>query len=157
MFHIGRRRQPVIPFSIVMAACRAALDIRFPGREKNWGTAEQIDGGARHPPRSAQYRDTAAETRPSSVGRSLLRTSPFLVLLAIAAADAFNYANGDMWLHILIGRIILTTHRVPVLDSFSYTIAGHHVSDHEWLTELALVLVWRGLGSLGLRLFKLSC
>lgn len=80
-----------------------------------------------------------------------------MVLLAIAVADAFNYANGDMWLHIVIGRIILTTHRVPVVDAFSYTVAGHHVRNHEWLTEVALALVWREFGSLGLRLFKLAC
>lgn len=43
------------------------------------------------------------------------------------------------------------------MDTFSYTFAGHHVHNHEWLAEVMLALGWQALGSLGLRLLKMVC
>lgn len=93
-------------------------------------------------------------TRP---GVSLLRSSPAFVLLAIIAASADNFADPDLWRHVLVGQVILHTWRLPVSDPYSYTAFGHLWRNHEWLAQTVMALFYDSFHVLGLKLLKLIC
>lgn len=80
-----------------------------------------------------------------------------LLLFAVALVSADNFADPDLWMHILAGRIILNGHIPPMADVFSYSAAGLPWRDHEWLAQAALALSYDGLGVVGLKLLKVLC
>jgi hypothetical protein len=88
---------------------------------------------------------------------SLLRAFPAFVLLAIAIGSADNFADPDLWMHILEGRLILHTGHIPLYDTFSYSAAGLPWRNHEWLAQAILAFSYDSLGVFGLRLLKLLC
>jgi hypothetical protein len=78
-----------------------------------------------------------------------------LVLLGLTAAIFFR-PPGDLdfcW-QIRTGEKILATGQVRQPDTFSYTIAGKDLPDHEWLYETLLALVWKHFGHGGLKLVR---
>jgi hypothetical protein len=79
------------------------------------------------------------------------------VLLAIAIASAENFADPDLWMHILEGRLILHTGHLPLYDTYSYSAAGLPWRNHEWLAQVLLAFSYDGLGVFGLKLLKLFC
>jgi hypothetical protein len=94
---------------------------------------------------------TADAPRPSPLRRWL--APPFTVLLflvhpllAIFRPHGLLQDPGTGW-HLVTGRYILDTGRVPVRDLFSYTAAGHEWVDFAWLFEAAssLLVRWGGL------------
>jgi hypothetical protein len=74
-----------------------------------------------------------------------------IVWLSLLAA-MFLRGPGDLdygW-QIRTGEHILASGRIGHPDTFSYTIAGKELPDHEWLYEVLLALVWKGFGDGGL-------
>ena len=88
---------------------------------------------------------------------SLLSASRWTVVLSIALAMAGNFADPDLWMHILAGQTILRTGHIPRLDTYSYSAAGMPWHNHEWLAQVALAVSYAHLGVFGLKLLKLLC
>jgi len=88
---------------------------------------------------------------------SLLSASRWTVVLSIALATADNFADPDLWMHILTGQKILSTGLMPRYDGYSYTAAGMPWHNHEWLSQVALAFFYAHLGVFGLKLLKLLC
>lgn len=88
---------------------------------------------------------------------SLLSYSPAFLAFIIVVADAGRWADPDLWGHLVFGRLILTHGHLPARDIYSYSASGLPWHDHEWLSEVALALLWNGFGVLGLKLMKLTC
>jgi hypothetical protein len=93
----------------------------------------------------------------SAAPPTLPRSSPLFVLLAVLAASADNFADPDLWMHILVGRTIRTLGYVPTIELFSYSAPGYPSRGHEWLAQVLLSLTFDHLGIYGLRAFKLFC
>lgn len=60
----------------------------------------------------------------------------------------------DFGWQIRTGERILSSGQLQQPETFSYTIAGKNVPDHEWLYEAALALIWNGFGVAGLKLVR---
>jgi hypothetical protein len=88
---------------------------------------------------------------------SLLSASRWTVILAIAIATADNFAEPDLWIHILTGQTILQTGHIPRFDTWSYSAAGMPWRNHEWLSQVALAFCYAHLGVFGLKLLKVLC
>ncbi len=80
-----------------------------------------------------------------------------LILFAVALVSADNFADPDLWMHILAGRIVLAGHIPPLSDPFSYSATGFPWRDHEWFAEAAFALSYDFLGVVGLKLLKVFC
>ncbi len=79
------------------------------------------------------------------------------MLLSIAIATADNFADPDLWMHILTGQTILHTGHIPRFDPYSYSAAGMPWRNHEWLAQVALAFCYAQLGVFGLKLLKVTC
>ncbi len=77
--------------------------------------------------------------------------------MAIVLACADNFADPDLWRHLLIGRTILATGHIPSHDVWSYTVAGFPMRNHEWLAEAMFALAYGWFGVIGLKLIKIGC
>ena len=67
-------------------------------------------------------------------------------MLSIALATADNFADPDLWMHILTGQAILRTGHIPRFDTYSYSAAGMPWHNHEWLAQVALAVSYAHLG-----------
>jgi hypothetical protein len=88
---------------------------------------------------------------------SLLSASRWTVILSIALATADNFAEPDLWIHMLTGQTILRTGHIPRFDTYSYSAAGMPWHNHEWLSQVALAFCYAHLGVFGLKLLKAFC
>jgi hypothetical protein len=88
---------------------------------------------------------------------SLLSASPWTVLLSIALATADNFAEPDLWIHMLTGQTTIRTGHIPRFDTYSYSAVGAPWHNHEWLSQVALAFFYAHLGVFGLKLLKLIC
>jgi hypothetical protein len=88
---------------------------------------------------------------------SLLSASPWTVILSIALATADNFAEPDLWIHMLTGQTTLRTGHIPRFDTYSYSAIGAPWHNHEWLSQVALAFFYAHLGVFGLKLLKLIC
>lgn len=79
-----------------------------------------------------------------------------LFVLALALVWWRAPSDLDFCWQVRTGQRILATHELRQPDSFSYTIAGKDIPDHEWLYEVILAVVWNHLGHGGLKLFRLT-
>jgi len=79
-----------------------------------------------------------------------------LVLLVLVCVYLSPPSDLDYCWQIRTGERILETGRVLQTDSFSYTIAGKSLPDHEWLYEVLLALVWRGTGDAGMKFVRVA-
>lgn len=89
---------------------------------------------------------------------SLSWPNPFTLVLAALAVVIFLGPPADLdycW-QIRTGEIILRTGEIPRTDSFSYTIAGRRVPDHEWLYEAGLAIWYRLVGDAGLKWLRVA-
>lgn len=80
-------------------------------------------------------------------------------LLAASSALYFvsdNEADNDLWVHLLVGRQILTERALPRTDQWSFTASGGRWVDHEWLAQALFAAVYAGAGDRGLWLLKLA-
>ena len=100
----------------------------------------------------------ARDIKQSEIPRySLLSTSRWTVVLSIALATADNFAEPDLWIHMLTGQTILRTGHIPRFDTYSYAAASMPWHNHEWLSQVMLALCYAHLGVFGLKLLKLMC
>src|SRR5580692_858547 len=88
---------------------------------------------------------------------SLLSASRWTVVLSIALATADNFAEPDLWIHMLTGQTILRTGHIPRFEAYSYSAAGASWHNHEWLSQVVLAFLYAHLGVFGLKLLKLIC
>ncbi len=56
----------------------------------------------------------------------------------------------DFWWHIRAGRWMVENGRLPSIDLFTYTATGHIWTDHEYLTEVLMWLIYSRLGAVGI-------
>jgi hypothetical protein len=87
---------------------------------------------------------------------SLLSASPWTVVLSIALAAADNFAEPDLWIHMLTGQTTLRTGHIPRFDTYSYAAANMPWHNHEWLSQVTLAFCYAHFGIFGLKLLKLA-
>src|SRR4051812_26244074 len=77
-----------------------------------------------------------------------------IVLLVLVCIYLSPPSDLDFCWQVRTGERMLDTGEILQRDSFSYTIAGKELPDHEWLYEVVLALVYRGLGDPGMKLAR---
>ncbi len=70
------------------------------------------------------------------------------LMLAVVACVVGSASNYDIWRNLTVGRWILSNHRVPREDLFTFTQTGTPWTDYEWLAEVVFWVAYR-LGGLG--------
>jgi hypothetical protein len=113
---------------------------------------------------------TSAVTAPPSalghrlkgIAHALLSFPVFLGAMVSAAAITLTawenapivggklFVEGDTWWHIEVGKRILSTHRWPITDSYSFTVHGAPWIAYEWLGEAVMAIADRLGGLQGL-------
>lgn len=91
--------------------------------------------------------------RPQAAPRERLRTELFLVGIVLYAVCFWVHCD-DHWWHMLTGRLVLETGRVPGADPFSFTFQGAPWTNWEWLAGVVMALAWSAAGPLGLTLLR---
>src|SRR5690349_9896384 len=76
--------------------------------------------------------------------RTLLIGGVLIVVLALFIAPE---QDPDFWWHLRIGQWMVDNGRLPSTDIFTFTVANHVWTDHEYLTE---ILMWRIFSTFGL-------
>ncbi len=66
--------------------------------------------------------------------------------LVCIVAVVHGLSDPDYYWHLTVGRLIAQTGQVPTADPFSFTYAGQPWTAHEWLGELLMYLLVRGIG-----------
>ena len=56
----------------------------------------------------------------------------------------------DLWLHLGVGKIIALQHMIPTVDILSFTMKGHHWTNHEWLFQIIVHNIFSMWGADGL-------
>lgn len=56
----------------------------------------------------------------------------------------------DFWWHLRIGRWMVENGRLPSTDIFTFTVPSHIWTDHEYLTEILMWLVYSAMGVVGI-------
>ena len=91
----------------------------------------------------------------SAAGTSALRlterlTARTLLLGAVMIVTLSLFTDveqdPDFWWHLRIGRWMVDNGRLPSTDIFTFTVPSHVWTDHEYLTEIAMWLVYSTLG-----------
>jgi hypothetical protein len=115
---------------------------------------EQIDAG-----RLASA--TAAWVKPLRITHAWLPAAPLLVaLLAFARAVTVPRSllnDPDTYLHIAVGRWIVSHGALPFADPFSFSLPGAPWVPGEWLGEVVLFLAYRLAGWNGVVLLTAGC
>ncbi len=76
-------------------------------------------------------------------------SAPMVAALASAAVVALSpkiFNDGDTWMHIAAGDLMLRLGRALHADPFSYTFLGKPWQTHEWLAEVVMALAYRAGG-----------
>ena len=81
----------------------------------------------------------------------VMLASLLCVLAVLTVRDRFD--DPDMWWHLKMGQIILTTHTIPTTDLFSYTTNHHAWVPHEWLAQVLIYSAYSLGGYRGLMLW----
>ena len=94
------------------------------------------------------------EKQPSKILLFLLPTFANVIWIAvffgvlIFGRQMIN-ADGDLALHLTMGRYILDHGRIPLEDVFSHTLAGQPAAQHKWLAQLIFAVAERLMGLAG--------
>ena len=75
--------------------------------------------------------------------RTLLLGGVMVVVLALFVGAE---QDPDFWWHLRIGEWMVANARLPSMDIFTYTATTHVWTDHEYLTEIAMWLVYSTFG-----------
>ena len=75
------------------------------------------------------------------------------VMIVIAALFVGSVQDPDFWWHIRIGRWMVENGRLPSTDIFTYTVPSHVWTDHEYLTEVLMWLIYSTAGAIGIGIF----
>ena len=79
------------------------------------------------------------------------------LLVAAAFVSVRKFAvDPDVWWHIKAGATILSTHRWPTSDPYSFTASGAPWMAYEWLGDVMLAALQRAAGSRGLLMFDFA-
>ena len=81
--------------------------------------------------------------------RRLFPLAFFLMVFALAVRQS-AYIDPDLWWHLQAGQDIVQSQSIPKVDGYSFTKAGSEWVAHEWLSEVAMYLVYRVSGWGGL-------
>ena len=79
--------------------------------------------------------------------RTLLVAGVMIVILALFIS---GIQDPDFWWHLRIGRWMVDNGRLPSHDLFTFTVPDHVWTDHEYLTEVLMWLIYSATGALGL-------
>ena len=79
--------------------------------------------------------------------KTLLLGSVMVVILSLFVAGE---QDPDFWWHLRIGRWMVDHGRLPSTDIFTHTVPAHVWTDHEYLTEILMWLVYSATGVTGL-------
>jgi hypothetical protein len=90
---------------------------------------------------------------PQAPPRGRLRTELLLCGIVLYTVCFWVHCD-DHWWHMLTGRLVLETGRVPAADPFSFTYQGAPWTNWEWLAGVLLHLAWSAAGPLGLVLLR---
>ena len=71
-------------------------------------------------------------------------------MIVIVSLFATAEQDPDFWWHLRIGRWMVENHRLPSVDLFTYTVPNHVWTDHEYLTEILMWLVFNATGAVGI-------
>ena len=72
-----------------------------------------------------------------------------LIILFYFASFLFRSVvtlDPDFGWHLQFGRVITSTHSIPLNDLYSYTMPSYHFIDHEWGTDIMIALVYDRFG-----------
>jgi hypothetical protein len=94
--------------------------------------------------------DSVAKPAPSLAKYLLPGMGDMLFILLFVSVIGlgprlFNI-DGDLGRHLTIGEYILQSRSIPTQDIFSHTMAGEHLTPHEWLAQIAYSLAHRAMG-----------
>jgi hypothetical protein len=71
-------------------------------------------------------------------------------MLAILMMFVEAFQDPDFWWHLRVGRWIVENAKLPSLDLFTFTVPDHVWTDHEYLTEVLMWLIYSAAGTVGL-------
>ena len=71
-------------------------------------------------------------------------------MVVIASLFATAEQDPDFWWHLRVGRWMVENGRLPSNDLFTYTVPSHVWTDHEYLTEILMWLVFNATGVVGI-------
>jgi len=74
-------------------------------------------------------------------------------MIVIAALFVGSVQDPDFWWHIRIGQWMVENGRLPSTDIFTYTAQTHVWTDHEYLTEALMWLIYSKVGAIGISIF----
>jgi hypothetical protein len=74
----------------------------------------------------------------------------FSFMVFAAAVHQSSYIDPDLWWHLQTGQDIVLSKSVPHVDIYSFSKAGSEWVTHEWLSEVFIYALYRGLGWGGL-------
>ena len=74
-------------------------------------------------------------------------------MIVIAALFVGSVQDPDFWWHVRIGQWMVENGRLPATDIFTYTVPGHVWTDHEYLTEALMWLIYSRVGAFGISIF----
>ncbi|HEX7263853.1 MAG TPA: hypothetical protein VF383_06715 [Candidatus Dormibacteraeota bacterium] len=75
------------------------------------------------------------------------------MMIVIAAVFVGSVQDPDFWWHIRIGRWMVENGRLPSNDIFTFTVPSHVWTDHEYLTETLMWVIYSSGGLLGISIF----
>jgi hypothetical protein len=73
-------------------------------------------------------------------------------MIVVLALFVGGVQDPDFWWHIRIGRWMVENGRLPSTDIFTFTVPNHAWTDHEYLTEVLMWLVYAATGAVGISL-----
>jgi len=71
-------------------------------------------------------------------------------MLAVLMLFTAGIQDPDFWWHLRVGRWMVENGRLPSHDLFTYTVPVHVWTDHEYLTEVLMWLVYSATGAVGI-------
>ena len=71
-------------------------------------------------------------------------------MIVIASLFISAEQDPDFWWHLRAGRWMVENGRLPSVDLFTYTVPNHVWTDHEYLTEVLMWLVFSATGVVGI-------
>jgi hypothetical protein len=77
------------------------------------------------------------------------------ILLAVVRLAERNLPDIDLWWHLRNAQYLFTLHRLPNLESYSFTAAGQPWLNYEWLGEIPYYVAWRAFGLEGIEILML--
>ena len=107
--------------------------------------------------------NTATALQPKTAAKAAILprrifSFPVVLIMLLLPLAVFTqrsrFYDPDMWWHLKMGEVIWSTHHVPTVDLFSYTVRHHPWVPHEWLSQLTIYAAYRGCGLSGLMMWQ---